>query len=197
MSEQRDDDDEPGAEVVQLHPAPEPGQEVESAQPAEPDRKVIYADITTAGERRPVIPVPLQRENIRDTLVQWAGLQSHRSRYHGLRLLFYVLAVLVWAVIGAGRVVIRQIHWAWVLESHALRSEAVAAGDAREWRALHKAGQEARKVRLIVLGAEAVALIVAVSVLARYGRPPEWAAAAVVVAVLLARAGRPEGHRII
>jgi S-DNA-T family DNA segregation ATPase FtsK/SpoIIIE len=193
MSEQRDDEDEPGAEVVQLHP-PEPGQHVE---PAQPDRKVIYADITTAGERRPVIPVPLQPDNIRDTAVQWAGLQWHRSRYHGLRLLFYVLAVLVWAVIGAGRVVIRQIHWAWLLESHALRSEAVAAGDAREWRALHKAGQEARKVRLIVLGAEAVALIVAVSVLARYGRPPEWGAAAAVGVVLLARAGRPEGHRII
>ena len=129
MSEQREDDDEPGGEVVPLRPVPD----AELELPAERDRTVIYADITSAGDRRPVIPVHLQLANIRATVALWAGLQWHRSRYHGFRLPLYVLAVVVWAVIGAGRLTLKHLHWAWLLEQHTLRSEAVAAGDSQEW----------------------------------------------------------------
>jgi S-DNA-T family DNA segregation ATPase FtsK/SpoIIIE len=192
------EDTEPGhsAEVVQLHPAVPagPGQELEPARPPVP---AIYQDITSSGERRPVIPLSLHRENIRSTVAVWSAVQWHRTRVHGIRVPFYLLAVIFWAVAGLFRIAVRQVHWAWLLEQHSLRSEAVAAGDGREWRTLHKISQETRKVRLTILAAEAVALIIAVGVLAGKGHWPEWTGAGVLAVMLLARHGRPDGHRII
>ena len=58
----------------------------ESGPASQPPAPVIYADITSrAGERRAIIPVPLQRANIRGTVESFAALQWHRVRYHGLR----------------------------------------------------------------------------------------------------------------
>ena len=198
VSEQRDGD-EPGAEVIPLHAVPDPGQEVEPAgQPgAEPERHIIYADITAVGERRPVIPVELQLANLRNTVTLWAGLQWHRSRYHGLRLPVYLIAVLVWAAIGAGRLAWKAIHWAGLFEQHGLRSLAVSVGDSREWRALHKDLRQTRKSRLTILAVEAVALLIVVVVAAQYVTLPVWYGAAAVAVLLLARFGRPLGHRII
>jgi len=195
------------AEVVQLHPVSDSGADpgllpaVQADPGAELDRvvaPVIYADITSReGERRPVIPVHLQRENIRATVAFWAALNWHRARYHSLRLPVYLLAVAVWAVIGVFRLVMRQIHWWWVLESHALRSEAVINRDSREWLKLDKDAREVRKVRGLILAGEAAALLTGGALLADYGPVWSWIAAGTAAALLLARAGRPEGHRII
>ena len=138
------------ADVVPLHPdgVPQadpgllPAVRAESRQLDQVPAQVIYSDITSReGERRPVIPVHLQRENIRATVAIWAALNWHRARYHSLRLPVYLLAVAVWAVIGVFRLVMRQIHWWWVLESHALRSEAVINRDSREWLKLRQGRQ--------------------------------------------------------
>lgn len=201
MSEQRDDDtsrepeEPPGAEVVPLRPGlpAEPG-DVPDAE----THPAVYADITgTPGERRPILPVPLHRENIRGTVAQFAGLNWHRARYHGLRLVFYVLALIVFAIIGAGRLIVRQVHWWWLLEQHELRSEAAAAGDAREWRSLHKVAKDTRKVRGWLLAAELAVVAISAAILSRYGQPWMWAAAACCVAPLLALHGRPDGRRLI
>ena len=201
------DDAEPGAEVVPLHPA--------APQDADPDllpavpadagtelgnapARAIYADITSSeGERRQIIPARLRRENVRATAASQAGLFWHRVRYHALRSPLYLVAVLVWAVVGAVRLAGRQVGWWWTLESHELRSKAVASGDSREYLRLHKEAKDDRKTRGIVLALEVAALAIGAGVLARFG--PLWSKAlAVAVAVLLlARAGRPEGHRII
>jgi DNA segregation ATPase FtsK/SpoIIIE, S-DNA-T family len=200
-----DDDGRPDAEVVPLRPHPEdapgtlPAVRADSpheAGAAPRPAPVIYADITTA-ERRPVIPVPLRRENLRGTVEVFAGLQWHRARYHGLRFPLYVLALLAWAVVGIVRVAGRQVHWWWLLEQHDLRSDAVIAGDAREWRALHREAKETRKIRGLVLLAELVALAAAGAMLAVFGAWWAWSAAGGAAVLLLARAGRPDGHRII
>ncbi|MGH3400615.1 MAG: hypothetical protein ACRDPO_38630, partial [Streptosporangiaceae bacterium] len=90
-----------------------------------------------------------------------------------------------------------QLHWAWLLEQHGLRSQAAADGDSREWSKLHKQAQETRKVRLMILAAELAALIVAAVALAHWGTWWLWAAACLVVLPFLATAGRPADRRII
>src|ERR1022692_1265872 len=115
------DDAEPGAEVVPLHPA--------APQDADPDllpavpadagtelgnapARAIYADITSSeGERRQIIPARLRRENVRATAASQAGLFWHRVRYQALRSPLYLVAVLVWAVVGAVRLAGRQARW--------------------------------------------------------------------------------------
>ena len=200
---------EPGAEIVPLHPAGAPDPDLLPAVPAEAGAEVgtgpasgtapaIYADITSrAGERRAIIPLPLQRGNLRGTLETFTALQWHRARYHGLRLVFYVLAALIWALFGVLYIAARQIRWWWVLEQDELRSRAVAAGDSREWMRLHKQAKEDRRNRGLVLLGEVVVLAIAAALLAAFGHWPEWAAAAAAAVVLLARFGRPDGHRII
>jgi S-DNA-T family DNA segregation ATPase FtsK/SpoIIIE len=188
-----------GGELVPLHAVPD---EADVAVPDAPapeaaaPRPVVY-DITSIGERRPVVPVPLRPENLRGTVQQFAGLQWYRGRYHGLRLPLYVVAVLFWGVAGLVQLAARQVHWAWLLEQHDLRSDAVIAGDSREWRALHKELKITRKVRGIILAAELAAVLIAVALLAAYAPRWSWWLAGSVALLLLARSGRPDGHRII
>jgi len=160
--------------------------------------QVIYADVTGGpGERRPVIPLTLRRENIRSTVTAWTALQWHRSRYHGLRFPLYVVAMLVWAAAGVIRLAARQLHWWFLLEQSGLRNDAAAAGDSREWRALHRDARQTRKVRGMILAAGLAGLTIAVVLLVRLGPWWAWPLAALAAVPLLARAGRPAGHRII
>jgi S-DNA-T family DNA segregation ATPase FtsK/SpoIIIE len=187
-----------GEETPNLPAIPgEPGTPEAGGQHA--PARAVYADIARApGERLPILPPSLRgRENIRAALVLAAGQTWHRARYHGLRSPLYLVAVLVWAFIGACRLVMRQVHWWWVLEQHGLRSQAAAAGDSREWMRLHKEAKATRQVRGLVLLGEALGLTVAAVALARYA--PVWALAALAGGLVLffARAGRPAGHRIV
>ncbi len=196
-------DREGNAEIVPLRPDGAPGAfpalpEAAAAGGGAPPPPVIYADITSGdGERRPIIPLVLRRQNIRGTVAAFAGLQWHRSRYHGLRFPLYVLALLVWGVVGVARVSARQVHWWWLLEQHDLRADAVIAGDSREWRSLHKEAKQTRKVRGMLLAAELAAVAIAAAVLAVFGAWWSWAAVGAAAVLLLARAGRPDGHWII
>ncbi len=189
-------DDGPGAEIVPLHPEPlaaEPGDPAAAVTPARP----VYADITAAGERRPVIPVPLRPENLRGTVKAFAGLNWYRTRVHGIRLPLYVIALLFWALAGVARLAVVQVHWWWLLEAHDLRSDAVIAGDSREWRSLHKEAKETRKTRGLLLLAELAVLAIAAALLAVYGQWWSWSASGGAAVILLARAGCPDGRRII
>jgi S-DNA-T family DNA segregation ATPase FtsK/SpoIIIE len=179
------------AELVPAAPAPVP-----AAQ--EPGR-AIYADITRVpGERLPILPPSLRgRANMRAAVALAWAQTWHRTRYHGLRSPLYLVAVLVWAVIGAVRLVTRQIHWWWVLEQHHLRSKAAADGDSREWLKLHREAKADRHVRGLVLLGEAIAVAVAGVLVARYAPLWGWAALGCGAVLALARAGRPAGHRIV
>lgn len=163
----------------------------------EPGR-AVYQDITRPpGERLPILPAALRRENIRGT-VALAGAQTwHRARYHGFRSPLYLVAVLAWALVGAGRLVAKQVHWWWVLEQHQLRSQAAAGGDAREWMRLHKEAKQTRHVRGLVLLGELATLAIVAGLTAAFAPPWAWAVLVAGALLLLARTGRPEGHRII
>jgi S-DNA-T family DNA segregation ATPase FtsK/SpoIIIE len=191
-------DDEPGGEVVPF-PEREPAEiEPDAGKPAAAaPPPVIYADITSAGERRLVIPLPLRPENLRGTVKVFAGLNWYRIRLHGVRIPLYILALAFWSVVGAGRVAVRQVHWWWLLEQHDLRSDAVIAGDSREWRSLHREAKQTRKTRGLVLLGELAELAAAAAALAWLGQWWAWSAAACAAVLLLARAGCPDGRRII
>lgn len=169
-----------------------------AAEPGSAPARVIYADvISREGERRPIIPAHLRRENFRGTVEHFAGLQWHRTRYHGLRFPLYVLALAVWAVVGVVRTVVRLVRWWWLLEQHWLRNDAAAEGDSREWMKLHKEAKATRKTRGLILLGGLVAAVIAIVVLGRFGTWWVRALALAAAAVGLARAGRPEGHRIV
>ena len=189
--------DEPRALVaVPDEPAQEAVAVPDAAGGSAPPPAVIYADITVP-ERRPVIPLPLRPENLRGTVEVFAGLNWYRVRLHGVRIPLYILALAFWAVVGVARLAVRQVHWWWLLEQHDLRADAVIAGDSREWRALHREAKATRQVRGLVLLGELAALGIAAALLARFGPWWSWDAAGVAAVILLARAGCPDGRRII
>lgn len=153
--------------------------------------------LIASAERRPVIPAPWRRENIRETLAVIAAVQWHRTRYHGLRAPLYAVALLFWAAIGAGRLAAAQLAWAWLAEQRELRADAVVAGDATAYRRLHKDAQDTRRTRIPVLAAEAAAIAGGCALLAAKGTGMEQAGVTAAAVPLLALAGRPEGRRII
>lgn len=192
----------PGAELAVAGPAdavePVDGQPADVDANAEPgDGKVIYASITAVGERKPIIPPPLQRANLRGTVEQYAGLTAHRAGYHGVRWPWYLIAVAAWSVVGLFRLVIRQIHWLWLLEAHELKTDAVLAGNPKEYRSLHAMQVKHREKAFTLLGVEAVAALVASIYLTVWAPWPVQAGAVAVAGILAARFGRPAGHRIV
>lgn len=46
---------------------------------------------------------------------------GHRLAYHAVRAPWYTLLAAFWALIGAARLIGRQLAWWWLLEQHALR----------------------------------------------------------------------------
>ncbi len=157
----------------------------------------VYADVTQPAGRRDIVPVQFQRANIKGTLQFHAALSWHRARFHGLRLVFYVIAMLAWSVVGIVRLATRQVRWWWLTESHELRSKAVIDGDIDQWLKLHKEAGETRKVRGIALAAELAAIVVLVVVLTWFAPWQAQAATVAVAVVLAALFGRPSGHKIV
>jgi DNA segregation ATPase FtsK/SpoIIIE, S-DNA-T family len=168
----------------------------ELALDPEPDTaapELVDAPPLPAGGLLPVVPVHLQSlAGIRAEVSRQAGLHWHRARYHGIRSPRYLLLMTAWAVVGLFKFAGRRIHWWQVLEQHGLRGELAAAGDRVGYLAVQKNGQEARKVRTIILacclvpaaGAVAAAvvlgygwtlwfLLLLVPALARHGRPAD------------------------
>jgi DNA segregation ATPase FtsK/SpoIIIE, S-DNA-T family len=181
--------------VVQLRATEAP---TETALAETPAPAYLATPGRVPGERLPVIPLHLRgRANLRATLVLAGAQNWHRARYHGVRFPLYLVAVIVWAVIGLVRLAGRQLAWWWVIEQDRLRSQAAADGDAREWSKLHKEAKADRHFRGLVLLAELVALALAAGLLVRFGPWWSWLAAGVIVLPLLARAGRPSGMRIV
>ena len=193
-------DEEMDAEVVPIRRDEDADPDLLPAIPDDPPRRVPEPAIPPAiaeGERKPVIPLPLQPGNLKGTLVQFAGVNWHRSRYHGLRLPVYLIAHLVWAVIGTCRLAIALCRWGFLSEQFPLRSEAVIANDSREWRALHKEAKATRRFRGTVIAVFAVLALIAALVTTYMA--PRWAqyAIAAVAALVLAYTGKPRGHRIV
>jgi len=181
--------------VIQLRAA-EAADEV-ALEAADPP---AYLDTgATSIQRRPIIPVPLHRTNLRGTIGQQAGLRWHQGRYHGLRTPFYLLAYAWHAVRGAARLTSSVLSWWHWTEGWQLESQAVAAGRSGHHEAMraHVEGKKTRAARgRIVI---ACALVAVVGVVLAVLLAPPWLLALLALAAVagLARAGRPDGRQVI
>ena len=175
--------------VVQLRPA-EVQPEVQP-EAAEPD-VLVGKVVGRGGARRPIVPEPLRPKNLRSTARFHAGLRWHQARFHGFRSPLYLLAALLWAVVGIARLAYAQLSWWWLTEQTYLRAEAIAANDPRTWQTLHKHAREVRLVRGLVLLGELALLGIAAGCVAAYA--PWWAWPPIAAAVIPgARLDRPPG----
>ena len=195
------------ADVVPLRPGDgEPGRlpavvdtSYEVALDPEPDRTPVPVDLPAPepGALLPVIPEHLRtREGVKAALALHAGRQWHRAKYHGIRSPRYLLLCTAWAVIGAFRLAGRMARWAWVLHAVPLELGAARSGDGREFRSMLKEIKRTRKTRGIVAGACAV---VALGVLALLAKSAPWLllVLAVVALPVLAHYGRPADKPIV
>jgi hypothetical protein len=150
------------------------------------------------GDQYPVIPEHLRSAGgISEALARHGRRLAHRAAFHGLRSPRYLLLTVVWAVVGTARLAARQVSWWWVSEQSLLRSHAVANADSREWMKLHREVRETRRVRGIILAAEAAALLAGGMALTWLAPWWAWPAVTAVALPALARAGRPEDRPII
>ncbi|HEV2087376.1 MAG TPA: hypothetical protein VGR21_03580, partial [Cryptosporangiaceae bacterium] len=155
------------------------------------DPRTLYGTVTRIHdhERAPIVPAWLRNPAQRRQFVGWAlGYAGYVVRFHTLRAPKYAVLAVFWAIVGAFRIVGRQIRWWWVIEQHGLRQAAATRNDkdaAKEWSRLHREAQATRKFRGIVVGFEALIVVVFVLVV---WRSPVWVQALAVVVVVPALA---------
>jgi len=170
----------------------------ESAEPELVHEGQIVARLPDEVARLPVIPQHLRTvAGVRSAVAARASDAGHSGAYHGVRSPRYLLLAVLWAIVGLLRILGRLLAWWWLAEQSTLRSEAVVAGDSREWRSLHQVAQHTRRDRGMVLGGMALALILAVVLMLHYSPWWGWVLLGCVAVPALARAGRPEDRPII
>ena len=156
------------AEVIQLH-ANVP--ELPTVVPVAP------------GTRRPIVPEPLQRHNMRGTVTYAAGTGWHRARYHGLRAPFVYLPTYLWhATRGVFVLGDRLVRWWHAPHLHDLVSLAVASGRSGHHDAMnaHREGRKTRTRRGQILAVSLGLALAAGLVLAAFAPWWGWALLAVV-----------------
>jgi len=158
----------------------------------------IVAVIPDEAARLPVIPDHLRTlAGVRSALAARAADAGHGGAYHATRSPKYLLLAVLWAIVGLARIIWRALGWWWVAEADTLRSEAVAAGDAKEWLRLHQHARGVRRDRGMVLCAVLGAVTLGIVLMVAYAPLWGWVLFAAVALPLLARAGRPEDRPII
>lgn len=166
----------------------------------EPSRQLapVYVDVVSRDdELLPIIPANWSTwSNAQNSVRRIRARWWHIARWHAVRVPWHGLLLTWFALVGVARLTARQRRWWWVSEQEQLRQQAATGGDSETWSRLTREARAIRLFRGIVLGGEGVALFVAAALLAYVA--PRWVAlVAVVVAVpLLARAGRP-GRSVI
>ena len=149
------------------------------------------------GERRPIIPAHLQTwEGIKGTAGKYLDAARFHALFHLLRAPFYLVMCVLWAFVGAAKIIRAQRQWWWVTEQSFLRGKAVVDGNSPEWRALHAIARKTRSWRGWVIGAEAFTIALALLLLLLLAPWWWWAIIAALVMPPLARHGRP-AHRPI
>lgn len=169
-------DDEPDGAVVPVH---EPG-----GLPMLPE----------PGTRLPIVPPHLRTvATARSALARTGAAVCHRCAFHAVRSPWYGLKLLWYALLGAPRLLVKQLGWWWVAEATAHRKGA----DADQWLKLHAHIRDVRRMRGLLLLGELGALALAGALLAVL--VPWWgeALAAAAAVPALAVAGRPEGKPVI
>ncbi len=144
------------------------------------------------GERRPIIPAHLRTvTGIGKTLGRHLGSVAYEAGFQLVRSPLTIGQWLAWALWGIVVVLERIRRWWWVSEQAYLRSQAVIAGDSREWRSLHSTAQKTRSQRGMAIGACAFGVLFAGDLIARFAPWWAWLIVAAAALPLLARAGQP------
>lgn len=151
------------------------------------------------GQRRDIIPLALQRQNLAVTVRWHAGYHWHVGRYHALRAPAYLLKTTWYALRGITVLTGRLLAWWHWTEGWALESMAVAAGRPGHHDAMraHTEGKKTRARRGQIVAACTALTAVAAFVLAHVLPLWAWVAAAAAAVGVLARHGKPQGRRLI
>jgi len=182
-------------ERPQLRAVPaEPGGELERVEASGP---AVYADVTSPGERKPILPAWLQsREAAREHARRAGGYAWHSARYHGLRSPVYLAVTVFWAAVGVFGLAYRWLRWWLFPVPIEVYADAIAAGH-QAWHRAHAVHRQTAKVR----GITSVLVLALVILAGGLGLPhvPWWAWPPVALAalLLLARFGRPAGTQIV
>lgn len=197
-----DTDPYEGGRLIELRRA-DPESETDAADegkpPAPPSPPPVAAGDGEPGKRHPIIPEPLQRANLRQTLKDFAGLQGYRAAYHGVRSWWYPLWFTWLAVRGGWKLTKRLVTWWAELGMKILESQAVAAGRAGHHDAMraHAEGGKTRVARGKIVGVTTAVLLA--GLLAMYRFAPRWSFGLLGVGLfpVLVYHGKPAGRPVI
>lgn len=193
---------EEGGRLIELRradPETEAGAADDGKPPAPPSALPVAAGDGEPGKRHPIIPEPLQRANLRQTLKDFAGLQGYRAAYHGVRSWWYPLWFTWLAVRGGWKLIKRLVVWWAELGMKILESQAVAAGRAGHHDAMraHDVGGKTRVGRGKIIGV--CAAFVLAGLLAMYRFAPRWSFGLLGAALfpVFVYHGKPAGRPLI
>jgi S-DNA-T family DNA segregation ATPase FtsK/SpoIIIE len=184
-----------GGNVVPLWAAEAPTEvALDEGKPPGP----AYVDLTSGDrQRRPLIPAHWSSwDNAKRHVALRSGWYAYWSAYHALCSPAYFARALGFAVWGVIAVLRRVIAWWHIPATGALEREAAANGLLNDHLRIHKAAKETRKARGTILALCLAVLAAAVVAMVAFAPWWGWAAAAVVLFVAFALAGRPQGKTI-
>ncbi|MEU0516667.1 hypothetical protein [Streptosporangium sp. NPDC006007] len=147
---------------------------------------------------RPILPAwARSRRDLEAITRWWAGRLTHQVLYHLVRVPTYAARVLMWAPIGAARLIRRGWRWVVDAEQGQLRARQAKAGDVHTFMQVKTSQREQIRLRALVAGGVLLGGALAVR-LGVYLVPVGWqvAAGAALVAVL-ARFGRPADRPLV
>ncbi|WP_405149400.1 hypothetical protein OG589_14390 [Sphaerisporangium sp. NBC_01403] len=192
--------DEHDAEVLTEPREVETDQPVD--RPEDDGRELVPVYATVTGRRdhelRPILPAwARSRRDLEAATRWWGGRVKHEVLYHLVRTPVYAGRLLMWAPIGACRLLAAGCRWVFDAEQISLGAQQAKAGDVGSYMQVKANHKEQVKQRLIVAGvgagAGALAVRIAVDVV-----PVGWqAAAAITLVAALARVGRPADKPLV
>jgi S-DNA-T family DNA segregation ATPase FtsK/SpoIIIE len=157
----------------------------------------VYQDVTTPGQRRPILPHWLSS---RDAATQHArrvtGAAAHTTAYHAVRSPVYLLHAAFWAPVGAVKLALRWLAWWLVPVPVEVWADAVADGH-RAWHRTHAVHMQITKNRAIISLVVVAAVVAGAAAASRYVPGWGWVLLGLAVLPLLARHGRPSSVRIV
>ncbi|MGI5153468.1 cell division protein FtsK [Plantactinospora sp. CA-294935] len=159
----------------------------------------VYVD--TADDQQKQLPIIPPQFTTWAGTKRWTKAVSYRTAYragaHAIRSPWYLVASAWWAVVGAFLLVGRQIRWAWHPELTRQMQDAANKGDLHQGPAIERQLAARRKARGTALAAELLAVLVVGLLL--WLVAPRWVLIliALVAVPVLAHYGRPSDKPII
>lgn len=164
-----------------------------------PAVKTTFADITSrADNRKPIVPMWLQARDGRAAAARLARtLAWYYPAYHASRSPFYVARILRWSPVGFFVLLKRSWRWAYDMEAWGARQHAVIHNHYDEYAGYQRLADKHRRGRVPIFFVVLAALVAAVLVVYHLASPLQQAAVLVLAVTILARAGRPVDQPIL